>query len=285
MKSTGVIFQDFSIAGLKKQWEYQQFKIKCNTTVKDLPDPGFNMPEKYKKDAAWCFPIPKVLQFGCKTETRRTRGLDEINEEPDRWSIDVLGEIQGNFAVCMRFDNKPTNTINIKCPYGVVGDEIWVKETYRKYYFVDENGYTHYDREIIEYAADNPPMIKEVDADGRTMYDNNGREKFIKWKSPVFMPKAACRIKLEVSGISIERLHQITDEGALREGIVGTKLPDAFGGGVAYNIKGNYISALDIEDNATGAYKWTWISLHGQESWNKNPWVWVIQFTVKEFKQ
>lgn len=253
MKSTPLIFQDFSIAGLRKQWEYQQYQAgKLPASTEFYTINGFDA-------------------IGCKTETRRTRGLDKINENPNEWEFKGFGDTTSSkvfkFPLSAEtsyaaFRNKITGEFEpslIKPPYGVVGSEIWVKETY------------------IELAGSFPNA-------GGYAYKADGVNTIEKWKSPLFMPKAASRIKLEITGISIERLHDITEEGALREGIIGTRLPAALGGGMAYNIKGKYISALDIEDSATGAYKWIWINMHGQESWNKSPWVWVIKFTVKEFK-
>ena len=209
-----------------------------------------------------------AIKDGRKVETRRTRGLDKINENPNDWRLMTHSkpfDIKPDEYFFVK--NEPYTEVLIKCPYGKIGDEIWVKESYKPLVTGGPKGFNLYD-----YKAD-------VGSKGMADDIING------WKSPMFMPKAASRIKLEITGLSIERLHDITEEGALREGITVTKLPAALGGGMAYNIKGKYISALDIEDSATGAYKWIWINMHGQESWNKSPWVWVIQFTVKEFKQ
>lgn len=237
MKSTPLIFQDFSIAGLRKQWKWQYREEVIIAKLRA----GRPAPEWLSKD-------------GCKTETRRTRGLDKVNEFAYRWQFEQVTDEHYVFTNSKNYDK-----VLIKCPYGVVGDEIWVKETY------------------IELAGSFPNA-------GGYAYKADGVNTNEKWKSPLFMPKEASRIKLEITGISIERLHDITEEGALREGIIGTRLPAALGGGMAYNVKGNYISALDIEDSATGAYKWIWINLHGKESWDKNPFLWVITFIVKEFK-
>ncbi len=70
------------------------------------------------------------------------------------------------------------------------------------------------------------------------------------------MPRWASRITLTVNGVTLERLHEITDEGARAEG---------------------------VKDRAE--YESLWKQLNGVESWNINPWVWVVKFDVKEIKK
>ena len=70
MKSTGIIMQGFSIGGLLK--EYRR-----SIAVKHAA-PGVALPDEMSKG------------LGCKTETRRMRGLDEVNKEPDRWVLSGL---------------------------------------------------------------------------------------------------------------------------------------------------------------------------------------------------
>ena len=76
-------------------------------------------------------------------------------------------------------------------PRWVVGDRLWVKETY------DNNWYHHYD-----YAAES----------------GDDWRKYGPWKSPRFMPKDAARIWLEIKRIRCERLQEITDIDGEAEG-------------------------------------------------------------------
>ena len=228
--------QGFSIEGLCRQFFYQNAvkRVASNTVDKD-------------------FDIT-TMKTGCKTETRRMRGLKEINKNPDGWELwnvfvedgkDVNpmvfqdGRVVWNFANTGEFKN---HQIAIQCPYGVVGDELWVKEAYDRGFFGVDGGVNR-----VHYAADG--------VDGNLM----------KWKSPMFMPKAASRIKLEITGIGLERLHDITEEGAMREGVTLEGIASSHG-------HLNYRMAFAVR----------WTELHN--NYNSNPWVWVIQFTVKEFK-
>lgn len=77
----------------------------------------------------------------------------------------------------------------------------------------------------------------------------------IKWKPSIHMPKAAARIWLEVTNVRAERLQDISEEDAKAEGIE---------------------SWIDAIDN----FKQLWQSINGQENWEANPWVWVVEFKV-----
>ena len=243
MKQTPLIFQDFSIAGLRKQWEYQQYQAgKLPASTEFYTINGFDA-------------------IGCKTETRRTRGLDKINENPNEWRLMTHSkpfDIKPDEYFFVK--NEPYTEVLIKCPYGKIGDEIWVKESYKPLVTGGPKGFNLYD-----YKAD-------VGSKGMADDIING------WKSPMFMPKAASRIKLEITGISIERLRDITEEGAIREGVYQLE------SGMWLSNGGNSIKDTCKGSDPLYAYKMVWWLLHGQESWNKSPWVWVIKFTVKEFK-
>ena len=82
----------------------------------------------------------------------------------------------------------------VTCPYGKVGDRLWVRESFSAEYF------------NIFYKA------TEADPD-----------KF-KWKPSIHMPRTACRIILEVLNVRVERVQDITGDDAVAEGVPCTKL-------------------------------------------------------------
>lgn len=231
MKSTPLIFQDFSIAGLRKQWEFQNMETMLGKLEEKVGGKIAHVGHNFT---------------GMKTETRRTRGLDKVNEFAYRWQFEQVTDEHYVFTNSKNYDK-----VLIKCPYGKIGDEIWVKESYKPLVTGGPEGFNLYD-----YKAD---------VGSKSIADDiiNG------WKSPMFMPKAASRIKLEITGLSIERLWDIDEEGPMREGCVF---------GFAEGDKEPNCKPIDQFINR-------WKELHGKESLDKNPWVWVIQFTVKEFKQ
>jgi len=84
------------------------------------------------------------------------------------------------------------------------------------------------------------------------------------------MCKSDARIWLEVTNIMVERLKDITKEDAIAEGI--KRLPDL-------HWWKNYLNnPLPGTSDAVESFKTLWKSINGEESWNKNPWVWVIEF-------
>lgn len=215
---------------------------------------------------------------GRKTMTRRGSGLKEINKSPDSWS---WGDAHGGAApynmyvdahgLWFVFWNAGTAKY-IKCPYGKPGDVLYVREKTRKY--LNEQY-----EEVLEYATDDTTPLVMHDGDGFTMYRKDGSEKYIPWKPGIHMPKSAARIWLEVVSVRVEQLHNISHEDAVNEGIY--KEWDG-----SHHWYRNYLRN-DVKDEAymmmnapRSSFKTLWKSINGIESWNANPWVWVVEFKV-----
>lgn len=91
------------------------------------------------------------------------------------------------------------------------GDILYVRETWTELFYVDPNGYTHFDQSMYYYAADGTPDITLVDGDGFEEDDQR-----IRWKPSIHMPKEIARIFLRVKRVSVERLQDITNAEALK---------------------------------------------------------------------
>lgn len=137
---------------------------------------------------------------GHKTQTRRCSGLDGINISPGRWRLSDMGmERCSNGSWCKTADFAaidrrgeycPTGShISIRCPYGTVGDNFWVRETFAR----KDGGFI--------YLADN----------GNDTVDQ-------RWYPAIHMPRTACRLRLEIVSLKAERLHDINKDDALAEG-------------------------------------------------------------------
>ncbi|HBT7017499.1 TPA: hypothetical protein MCG72_000714 [Klebsiella pneumoniae] len=170
------------------------------------------------------------------------------------------------------------------CPYGKPGDRIWVRETWGVVsHELDEDG------RIQPWTPDRPATaIHEMPfgngyysghaiyaADGDfTWGDDNGYEDGRScWKPSIHMPKAASRILLEITDVRVERLNAISEEDAEAEGIDMEALydsQDCYDCIADHNMTGR--------PTVTGAFKYLWESIYGEESWKANPWVWVIEF-------
>lgn len=141
----------------------------------------------------------------------------------------------------------------ISCPFGGVGDRIWVRETWARYN-IDQNSHD------IAYRATTPADWPE---EGR-------------WRPSIHMPRWASRILLEITDVRVERLNVISEEDARAEGV---------GIAVWFAAKGvpesewtslgeqGAMQASHINKFAT-----LWESIYGAESWKANSWVWVIEF-------
>ena len=136
------------------------------------------------------------------------------------------------------------------CPFGAVGDRIWVRETWA-------SGLST--KSTLAYRATHK---REDLEDG--FYDT------IKWTPSIHMPRWASRILLEITDVRVERLNAISEEDARAEGIID--------GGCLNCGEPEPCGCANPEPDATDAFAYLWQSIYRQESWNANPWVWVISF-------
>lgn len=144
---------------------------------------------------------------------------------------------------------------DIKCPYGQVGDRLWVRECFgdmspdrcdgmhgSDFNVVDDNkGVTRF----ILYRATAPRGFewpKEEPAD--------------RWTTSIHMPRWASRITLEITSVRVERLQDISRDDCFDEG---------------------YTHSFEKDDPEAWFVR-LWQSIYGPESWAANPWVWVIEF-------
>jgi len=185
----------------------------------------------------------QALDAGRKSMTRRTRGLDTINENPDSYVLDYLGlDSKGNQVV--RMGKIGTNIIPkfIKCPYGNIGDLLWVQEI------------------VIEQSKG------QVDAD-KMLYPNNQRRK----------TRFLSRTRLKITDIRIERIQDISASDAIAEGIeVMAPWPEA-PDKKSYKMYLPY-PELNATNDPVNSFFSLFISINGDDAVIKNPWVWVIVF-------
>jgi len=200
----------------------------------------------------------QAILDGRKTMTRRI-----LKPEPylpfKKSKIDFVK----GFGFCVRhqISKNPDRfecTSKIKCPYGQVGDILWVRETFNSdYSFKNSKGKPVAPGILYKATTENLPSKSD------------------KWKPSLFMPKEACRIFLKINNIRVERLHDISEEDAISEGIEkygpfgefkGSKHPN--GGSMRFR----------AYSKSTRAFQDLWETINSEESWKSNPWVWVIEF-------
>lgn len=177
-------------------------------------------------------PMVQAILAGHKTQTRRlVKGV----------ALDWLG----NAGFTPQFVALPENHT---CPYGNVGDVLWVRET-----FTEEACAT-----AVCYKADFPIVWPaEQTEDG---IEIRQEAKHYKFKPSIFMPRAASRLTLEITGVRVESLQDISRGDCMGEGC---PFPN-----------------IARETDPVAWYKELWEKLNGKESWAADPWVWVLDFKV-----
>lgn len=213
-------------------------------------------------------PMVQAILEGRKTQTRRVvkpqPPVENIDEEPcidyDRGVEKGSMEnpvIYAEWAEWQdEFVNNTTEPIESHCvysPFGKEGDVLWVRETFRP------KGHSFPIGEHFEYKA-------TAEADGNPTDEP--------WKPSIFMPKDAARIWLRIANVRVERLQDISEEDAIAEGV-----DELFDSSVEERWKNYGLEPYNkpLNDPAS-SFMTLWWRINGIDSWELNPWVWVIEF-------
>lgn len=229
--------------------------------------------------------IPKVID-GSKTMTRRVLCLESDIKLWERWNSRGDGkhiESQGIAIKGRRFtiqDEDFPRGMECHCPYGQVGDRLWVRETW----YVDDWHYTDGRVFRINYPADNT-RIKYVNVEYEdTQHPSFTDEQFKKLKKfcnakkhpSIFLFKFLSRINLEITNIRVERLQEITIDDINKEGF-----PRELLKGISVGMLGmtthNHNKFVRLHFDWIREL-WNKINEKRGYSWKSNPWVWVIEF-------
>lgn len=175
----------------------------------------------------------------------------------------VLGptHVPHEWGFCAKYD-KP-NCVPIygyKCPYGTIGDRLWVKEAWCRE--VDLITSLPLDGAALYAATEDRHVIMD-DGDGFAVINKDGTERSA-WRSPIFMPRWASRITLEITDIRVERVRDISAQDCIAEGMHFSLNQDP----------------CDMADQARNAFHALWDSINAKRGfgWDVNPWVWAISF-------
>jgi len=217
-----------------------------------------------------------------KTETRRI-----FKRKPDDNSVVYHVDGDGNWIGwypdrpgLAEFTLKPypkDSGKGIKCPWGVPGDLLYIKETWAR--VLQQDGCLHDDEP--DFKCPCPGCIIEYKADTGNKYpgywpDDCGDDPSCgHWKSGRFMPKYAARTWLEITDVRVQQVQSISEEDAIAEGIMGP-----FNVGYkAYRIPGDTKPRYSC---ATAAFAALWDSIHGPGAFERNDWCWVLSFKLIE---
>ena len=153
------------------------------------------------------------------------------------------------------------------CPYGQVGDLLWVRETFIQGWEANSWG----DIDQYDESGNEKPIKTWYKADGHIDWEDADGEFCTNtpWKPSIHMPRSASRITLEITNVRIERLQDIGEEDAIAEGINAE---------LCAKFSLNAPDRQELKLAAIHAYAGLWESINGSDSWDANPWVWVIEF-------
>ena len=230
----------------------------------------------------------RAILDGRKTQTRRVVKPQPEHAQLYQWKGRTLydGEARRwcwKNHVTLDSWAEPTKALSHLCPYGLPGDRLWVRETWAN----------HAD----EPCEEGSKIFYLADGD-----DRRGNPHINRWRPSIHMPHWASRITLEITGVRVERLNEISEMDAIAEGI-GRQAGDGTGPGPGYKWNGiGYHGAgftehgeptFHVPDDmglckcnvgwktpAQCAFRELWNCIHGPDAWwwSSNPWVWVIEF-------
>jgi hypothetical protein len=193
-----------------------------------------------------------AYQLYNKTHTRRTKGLNEINENPDNYIFEgFVHEKNGVYAQMTIKGADPKSYKLVKVPYGFVHEYLYFKETY-----------------TLSGQGNNGTLI---------IYRASEQEKDcpLKWKSSMFMPKEYARFIPIIKSVKVERLLDISEEDAIAEGVEKTKT--GYKNYYPEKYKNPLQAFLSNISSAVFSYFTLWDKLNGIDSHKQNPWVWVYE--------
>jgi hypothetical protein len=217
-------------------------------------------------------PMIRALLDGRKTQTRRIiKPQPRIDNMGNFcWNGSNYGQSESGVPRSASLTEWRDKKGNSKCPYGRPGDLLWVRETHSLggnnlvAYRADGRCGCIYDTGegylglmphgmILEKGI---PYIEGLKQWGLSKYGG-------KWKPSIHMPRRYSRLTLEITDVRVQRLHDITQEAAIAEGL-----------------EKRYWPGHSDPVPPTMAFKEVWENINGLTSWLQNPWVWALTFKV-----
>lgn len=219
----------------------------------------------------------RAILDGRKTQTRRIMKNQPAGDYPDTPAL--IRSVDGGFQWYGHYGESGI----FNCPFGAVGDRIWVRETWAQ--LGNEDGCPiDWNDNLVKGGGPEAARIYRASCEQKEgnyglwsipddsywkphtddlQYDGT-------WCPSIHMPRWASRLTLEITGVRVERLNSISQEDAQAEGMELTgwrpTYSDPDSGGEVWTPYDNFAQL--------------WESIYGEGSWHTNPWVWVIEFKV-----
>lgn len=213
-------------------------------------------------------PMVRALLAGTKTMTRRI-----VKPQPRQNGEGINAMFfwkDGIFAL----NRYPANSTMLEhCPYGQPGDRLWVRETH----MLESNYGLDNEANYPPPFKDGRPIKRESSPDWGEWWTQahyaatdpkpelckaSDDDRMAGWRPSIHMPRWASRITLEITGVRVERLNDISEEDCQAEGCQHDAVVNIRDGKPTLRVK----------------YRDLWESINGAGSWAANPWVWVVEF-------
>jgi hypothetical protein len=248
-------------------------------------------------------PMVQAIRDGRKTQTRRPVTPQPPAAAVKPWCIIHSSHASrtGTWGWTDSVEAEPPRYVvdGVRCPLGVAGDQLWVREAFQVFERtsseVDGQEWSQVTKRL-RTDLDEPPSSRWC----RLAYRADAELDEVTWRPSIHMPRWASRIQLESELIRVQRLHDITDEEAIAEGIA-PLFTDEEMRRKPYlrNCRGlwrNYLwhgcargKVMDQwrfqgsgYESARDSFSSLWESVYGAGSWAQNPWVWVVNFKRAE---
>jgi hypothetical protein len=159
------------------------------------------------------------------------------------------------------------------CPYGEIGDHLFVREDTWIWCDRQPNGITKKGRPKFRYVPVGRHVVYKADGEKPTNRIDDDPGHMWKFKPGRFMPRWASRLEYELTDIRVQRLQDISEEDAIAEGIRRIKLP-----GCTERFIWSDDPMAEAMRSGVRAYQMLWESINGPGSWDANPYVWCLSF-------
>jgi len=218
---------------------------------------------------------PKKILAGTKTMTRRVFKKWQVPKLLDGIShIDYYGKAaymsivkKGIYRFAAFGDTEEKCLEQLieygGCPYGKIGSKLWVREAWNAGECADKLKPSELWPSF--WLEDNGGLwYKSDDTIPKSPISKKGKN-----RSPLFLPKWASRIKIEITNIKAEKIQEISEEDSIKEGCVSTA--------VLTEDRSDYTGLFAVEK-----FNDLWNTIHGKKgcSWRINPLVWAIEFKL-----
>ena len=247
-------------------------------------------------------PLVRALLDGHKTQTRRVMNVQPISYvqrtsvHPEKHEKPYLDAYCGEKKTSLNPRGMSRDwcwwTTDNRCgPFierapCAPGDLVWVRETWRGLVKIN-SPWEHYEEGVARYVP-SKTECKGIEF----LASNEGSDE--PWRPSTQMPRWASRLTLRVTDVRAQRLQDISREDAISEGAVmrpacngcmsrydGWSMDwSTVGAPSKFGVNGILTEQCISMGDPQGAFFSYWSDIYGQQSYDRNPWVWAISFDV-----